>query len=91
MKKSSKIAAGFLAAASVAGVVALANSAAATDEVQAPLQHQATVDGGAVDLNGNPVESKMVVSDTPPSDLGELQFSGSATAGDEPQTGTFSE
>ena len=34
-----------------------------------------TFSGGAVDLNGKPVESRTYVGDTPPTDLGKLQCS----------------
>jgi hypothetical protein len=44
---------------------------------------------GAEDLNGNPVNSKVLITDSLPDDLGTLEFSGEAVAGDEPQTGTF--
>ena len=44
---------------------------------------------GAVDNNGNPVESKALVTDEMPSDLGELQGEGTATPTND--TGTSGE
>ena len=72
-----KTAAGALLAATLlTGALALnAPSASAADDT-APSTTTTTQDGvryggGAVDLNGNPVDTRTVVSDTPPADLGE--------------------
>lgn len=60
-------------------VTATATFASATPQGQEILREIATWGGGAVDLNGNPVDSKTFVGDELPSDLGELQFEGTAT------------
>ncbi len=75
----SKAAAGGLAAtALLCGALALAAPAAnASSDPKAP---GVSYSGGAVDLDGNPVESRAVVSDTPPADLGELICSGTVKA-----------
>jgi hypothetical protein len=87
-----KAAFGALAAAAVCGgLVLVTTSASASGDPAPPGSHQATAGGGAVDLQGHPVESRTFVGDTPPSDLGTLQGAGSANAGPEPITGTFPE
>lgn len=45
--------------------------------------------GGAFDIDGKPVDSKTVISDTPPADLGKLEFEGKAVVGDVPESGQF--
>jgi hypothetical protein len=88
----SRAAVGALAAAVVCSALALGSTAAsASGDSAPPGSPQVTHGGGAVDLQGRPVESRTYVGDTPPSDLGTLQWSGSATAGPEPITGTFPE
>lgn len=83
---------GGVAAAAVSGVLALASTSASASVDPAPPGAQLVTPGGrAVDLQGRPVESRSYVGDTPPSDLGTLQWSGSVQAGPEPITGTFSE
>ena len=81
---------GGLAVAAVCGVLALASTtASASGDPVLPGVQQVIPGGGAVDLQGHPVESRSYVGDTPPSDLGTLQGSGSVQAGPEPITGTF--
>lgn len=81
---------GLVATAAGCGVVAvLATSASASAEPKPPASQEAISGGGAYDLDGNPVESRTYVGDTPPSDLGSLEQSGSAAAGSEPVTGTL--
>lgn len=97
MKLSVKASAGLLALAGVVGVLAAANSATANDQVTPPAVSQEEIpaefapssSGGAVDLKGNAVESKIVVTDEMPSDLGELQYSGKAFAGESGTSGSF--
>jgi hypothetical protein len=87
-----KAAAAVLAAtAAMCGIVAMAaTSASASGDPTPPAAQQATPGGGAYDLNGNPVQTKTYVGDTPPADLGTLEQSGTATVGSGPVTGTLS-
>jgi hypothetical protein len=84
-KKKFMIAGIALALTTGAGVTA-ASANGSFDEVE---NKGVTFQVGAEDLNGNPVNSKVLITDTLPNDLGTLEFSGEAVAGDEPQTGTF--
>ena len=81
-----------LAAAAVCGVAVLSTtSALATGDPGQPVSPQVSAEGGAFDLKGREVPTRSYVGDTPPSDLGVLQGSGSATAGPQPISGTFAE
>lgn len=79
-------------AAAVCGVAVLSTtSASASGDSEPPASQQASADSAAVDLQGREVPTRTYVGDTPPSDLGVLQDSGSATAGPQPISGTFAE
>lgn len=85
------LAGALVATAAGCGIVAMAaTSASASGDPKPPASQQATSGGGAYDLNGNPVQTRTYVGDTPPSDLGTLEQSGTATAGPAPVTGTLS-
>lgn len=60
-------------------VTATATIASATPQGQEVIKALVSWSGGAIDNNGNEVQSKTYVGDTPPSDLGELEYSGTAT------------
>lgn len=78
------------AVALVSGLLVLgATSASAGGGAVPPGSPQPSHGGGAVDRDGRPVPAKMYVGDTPPSDLGTLQESGSVTADPEPVSGAF--
>lgn len=70
--KRHKLAAGGLAAtAALCGAIALAAPSATASSNPTP--PGVTSGGGAVDLQGNPVETRTYVGDDVPSDLGDLQ------------------
>jgi hypothetical protein len=73
-KKSFAIA--LIAGSLVAGTATLAS---ATPQGQEIIKSLVTWGGGATDLKGNDVESKTFVGDILPDDLGELEYSGTAT------------
>lgn len=76
--RSKATAGGLAATALLCGALALAAPAAnASSDLEPP---GISYSGGAVDLDGNPVESRTVVSDTPPADLGELLCSATVSA-----------
>ena len=87
----SKAAAGAMVAAAACGALVLGSAAASASGESAPGSQQVSPGGGAVDLEGRQVPSRTYVGDEPPSDLGTLQGSGTATAGPKAITGTFPE
>lgn len=90
LKHPRKVAAGSLAGLALVGAIAFSSSASASTqrEAQPDTKHTAVSSeiasggGGAVDLAGNPVESRIYIGETLPADLGKLQYSGTAKAGD---------
>jgi hypothetical protein len=85
------VASALAATAAGCGIVAMvATSASASGDPKPPASQQVTSGGGAYDLKGHPVQSRTYVGDTPPSGLGTLQQSVTATAGPAPVTGTLS-
>ena len=76
--KKKKVLVGAIIAGSMVGLVATATAASATEAGKEIIDSLVSWSGGAVDNNGNPVESKTLVTDELPSDLGELQGEGTA-------------
>lgn len=77
MSSKSKVLAISLSAASA--LLLTAGVASATPLGQEVLNNLVSWSAGATDLQGNPVESRTYVGDTPPADLGKLEFEGTAT------------
>lgn len=78
--KKKLLAVSAITVALIAGSAGIASATPAGQEFLGSFLH---FGGGATDLNGNEVPSKSVISETPPSDLGQLEFSGSASVGDQ--------
>jgi hypothetical protein len=91
MEKSAKkrVFVGAVIAGSLLGIVATANVAAATEPGKEFINTLVKWSGGAVDNDGNPVESETLVTDELPSDLGEIQHEGTVTPTND--TGTTGE
>lgn len=86
-KLKKKLAITGMAVALTAGIGITAASASGNSGNEGDLG--VTFQTGAVDLNGNPVNSKVLITDTLPDDLGTLEYSGSQTAGSGTSTGSF--
>lgn len=69
---------GLAAAAALCGALALAAPSASASSDPAP--PGVTSGGGAVDLQGNPVQTRTYVGDEPPGDLGDLQCAATVSA-----------
>ena len=79
MKQKKKLAGVAIVGATVAVIAASAVAASATPQGKEVIGLFIEWGGGATDLSGNTVDTKTFVGDTLPSDLGELEFSGTAT------------
>lgn len=88
MNQSAKkrVLAGAVIVGSLLGLAATATVASATEPGKALISNLVKWSAGAVDNNGKPVETKTLVTDEKPSDLGELQGEGTASPTNE--TGT---
>jgi len=78
LSRTKAAAGGLLATAVVCGALALGSPAASAGDDPAP--PNVTVGGGAVDLDGNPVETRTYVGDDMPDDLGTLECSATVSA-----------
>lgn len=87
--KKKRFLVGAIIAGSMLGLAATATAASATEAGKEIIDNLVSWSAGAVDNNGNPVESKALVTDEMPSDLGELQGEGTATPTND--TGTSGE
>lgn len=78
LSRSKTAAAGLLATAVVCGALALGSPAASAGDSPVPLG--VSSGGGAVDLQGNPVETRTYVGKDLPDDLGTLECSATVSA-----------
>jgi hypothetical protein len=89
-KSGTTMAGAVIAAAAGCTIVAMAATSASASTIPTPPASQhISSGGGAFDLDGNLVESRTYVGAALPSDLGELEQSGTATADSTPVTGTL--